>query len=535
MSDVNIYAEEGLLASVMLDLEALPDVMNTVLPSDFVEPRHRKIFHSMCALASDNIEINIVSIGRALREEGVLSEVGGVEFLANLFDPANTFASVADPVTYAEVVKEESLRRELADTGAMIASMSRLDSGVSIEQTLSNSQLALQRIGETALKSDSMTRLSDATDMITEKLKERSSTPTGLQGVPSGFIDLDKLTTGFMGGQFIIIAARPATGKSTLAVDFLRNAAFKAGYTAMIFSLEMDRSEIMDRIISAESNVLLENIRSGELSDDEWVGINGAIERIKDVDILIDDTPNITLEHIRAACLTQLRQPEGLDLIVVDYIQLMRSSGRVESRQQEVSEFSRSLKLLARELGRPVVALSQLNRGPEQRSDKRPQMSDMRESGSLEQDADIVILLHRQDAEGDGQEQSLLLLEKNRNGPAGVAIRLAPLLEYAKFGNGSGMFPPEESGYDQISASDIPMDEPGFEGVDAPILAAGAASDPVDSPPWSDPVDDIASTADSSSSRSVPSSPVPAVDSPRFPAADAPPVDYGEEPIGSVW
>jgi replicative DNA helicase len=238
-------------------------------------------------------------------------------------------------------------------------------------------------------------------------------------GVPTGFAELDRLTNGLHGGQLVIVAARPAVGKSTMAMDICRTASIKYGLTSCFFSLEMGRNEIVMRLLAAEATVPLQHMRNGSLSDNDWTKMATKMGTVSEAPLFIDDSPNLTMMEIRAKC-RRLKQRHDLRLVVVDYLQLMTSGKRVESRQQEVAEFSRSLKLLAKELDVPVVALSQLNRGPEQRQDKKPMLSDLRESGSLEQDADVVILLHREDLyEKDSPRagEADFIVAKHRNGP----------------------------------------------------------------------------------------------------------------------
>ena len=253
-------------------------------------------------------------------------------------------------------------------------------------------------------------------------------------GVPTGFQDLDALTNGLHTGQMVIIAARPAVGKSTLALDLARAAAVKHGLTAAFFSLEMSRNEITMRLLSAEARVALHAMRSGTMNDDDWTRLARRMSEVSEAPLFIDDSPNMSMMEIRAKC-RRLKQQHDLRLVVIDYLQLMTSGKRVESRQVEVSEFSRSLKLLAKELGVPVVALSQLNRGPEQRTDKKPMVSDLRESGSIEQDADVVILLHREDAyekESPRAGEADLIVAKHRNGPT-ATITVAFQGHYSRF------------------------------------------------------------------------------------------------------
>jgi replicative DNA helicase len=465
MVNADVYAEQGTLASVLIDPSIIQDVSEILTDEDFNEPRHKEIFSSIMDLFRNGKPIMSVTVAEHLRERGLLSGVGGVDFLSTLTDPMAPYSADADGIVYAEIVKDESIRRTLHETARNIATMSKLDSGVPSSDIIAMSQEALRAIADRNLVKDSASPVAGLKDDFFARIIERGEHKDGLQGIPSGLIDLDKKTTGFHPGQFIIIAARPAIGKSTLAVDFCRAASIKAGFTSMFFSLEMSKDEIMDRMSAAESNVLLDNIRSGKLSNGELDRLGEAWAQIAAANIVVDDSPTINIDHIRASSLRQATSPEGLDLIIIDYLQLMTSNKRVESRQQEVSEFSRSLKLLAKELGVPVIALSQLNRGPENRTEKQPKMSDMRESGSLEQDADIVIMLHAQADEATSANKIFVLLEKNRNGQAPVRIEVAPLLEYSKFGNGGGMYAATEPREDDEDGQYPEDNESGMIGV----------------------------------------------------------------------
>jgi len=270
-------------------------------------------------------------------------------------------------------------------------------------------------------------------DALTE-IEAISNRDGEMVGVPTGFADLDSLTNGLHPGQLIMIAARPSIGKSTLGVDFCRAASIKHGLTSAIFSLEMSRNEIVMRLLSAEAQVPLQHMRSGTMSEADWSKLAGKMGVVSEAPLFIDDSPNMNLMEIRAKC-RRLKQRHDLRLVVVDYLQLMTSGKRVESRQQEVSEFSRSLKLLAKELDVPVIAISQLNRGPEQRQDKRPMLADLRESGSLEQDADMVVLLHREDfyeRESPRAGEADFIVAKHRNGPT-ATITVAFQGHYSRF------------------------------------------------------------------------------------------------------
>lgn len=463
MSNAGLYAEEGLLSGIIKEPSIITEVIPHITSDDFSEPRYSTIYSAIAELFSEGKQPSLLNIGTKLREMGQLSNVGGFETLSALIDPTAPYAVDADVLTYADIVQEESIRRRLWSMSTATQNMAHPDSGVSINEVVAYNNATLIDIAARANTGNTIAKGSDMIDLMEEKINERASVTTGVQGVPTGFYDLDRATTGFQPGNLVIVAARPAVGKSTLAVDFLRNASIKAGMTAMMFSLEMSKNELMDRILAAEANIKLDTIRSGHLAQEDWTRFSEAKERIKESNFILDDSALANVEYIKSAAIKQKESPEGLHLIIVDYLQLMTSGKRVESRQQEVSEFSRGLKLMAKELGVPVVALSQLNRGSENRTEKRPKMSDLRESGSIEQDADIVILLHRENSDLPGSEQTLMLLEKNRNG-ATATIPLSALLAYAKFGNASGQFPSESA--EGVYSDELPPDdyeEPPFD------------------------------------------------------------------------
>jgi replicative DNA helicase len=277
-------------------------------------------------------------------------------------------------------------------------------------------------------------RLEEVLQQAFDEIEAMGSRGNELYGVPTGFHDLDELTNGLHAGQLIVVAGRPAMGKSTIGLDLLRSASIKHGQTSVMFSLEMGRSEITMRLLSAEARILLKNLRTGGMTDDDWNRLARKMGEIADAPLFIDDSPNLSMMEIRAKA-RRLKQRHELKLIVVDYLQLMSSPKKVENRQQEVAEMSRSLKLLAKELEVPVVAISQLNRGPEQRQDKRPQLADLRESGAIEQDADMVMLLHREDfyeRESPRAGEADLIVAKHRNGPTGTIV-VSSQLHYSRF------------------------------------------------------------------------------------------------------
>ena len=337
---------------------------------------------------------------------------------------------------YAEIVRERAILRRLVEAGTRIVQMgygTASGMGGDVDEVVDRAQQAVYEVTERRTSEDYI-RLDEVMQQAFDEIEAMGSRGSELYGVPTGFKELDELTNGFHPGQLIIVAGRPAMGKSTIGLDILRAASIKHGQTGAMFSLEMGRSEITMRLLSAEARVLLSHLRTGQMTDDDWNRLARKMGEIAEAPLFIDDSPNLSMMEIRAKT-RRLKQRHDLKIVVVDYLQLMSSPRRVENRQQEVAEISRSLKLLAKELEVPVIAISQLNRGSEQRADKRPQMADLRESGSLEQDADMVILLHREDfyeRESPRAGEADMIVAKHRNGPTKEVVVLSQL-HYSRF------------------------------------------------------------------------------------------------------
>lgn len=458
MNNLDVYAEEGVLANVLDDPESLVDVLEIINVDDFLEPRNAQIFDAFIELHQRGVKIRVTTVASALRDNGLLDKVGGTPYLTSLVNPTAPYHADGDAVVFANILKDESARRKMKAIAQDIVRMSATDSGSLADEVVAYAQDALQNIQiKNAARTAEM--VSSLVDDAVLAIHERSKNESGIQGIPSGFIDLDRKTTGWHPGQFVVIAARPGVGKSTLALDFVRAASCAHKYTSMFFSLEMSREDIMQRLLAAEGGINLNNIRDGKLSPEEWAKVDETATALQSKHIRIDDTPSMNIDHIRAACTRQSNQPEGLDLIVVDYLQLMSSGRRVESRQQEVAEFSRSLKLIAKEFGIPVIALSQLNRDSEKRGSEAPRMSDIRESGAIEQDADMIMFLHRESKDGGVTDQTVLTLEKNRQGESGVRVPLLARLDIAQFVSGAGQFRAPEELISNPEEYNIPPDD----------------------------------------------------------------------------
>jgi replicative DNA helicase len=402
---------------MLLSKDAVADVLEAVRSVDFYIPKHEIIFDSILTLYSHGEPTDVIAVTDELTKSGNLQRAGGPEYLHTLTGLVPTAANAG---YYASIVAEKAVLRRLVEAGTRIVQMGYASEG-EVTDLVNNAQAEIYGVAG-GVEAEDYVPLVQAIEAATEEIEHASGRDGSMTGVPTGFAELDTLTNGLHPGQLILIAARPALGKSTLALDFARAAAITNDMPAIFFSLEMGRSEIAMRLLSAESNIFLQKLRKGDVRSEDWTTLASTRGRIADAPLYIDDSPNMTLVEIRAKC-RRLKQKAGLKLVVIDYLQLMTSGKRVESRQQEVSEFSRALKLLAKELQVPVIALSQLNRGPEQRVDKKPALSDLRESGSLEQDADMVILLHRESAyekESSRPGEADLIIAKHRNGPTGT-------------------------------------------------------------------------------------------------------------------
>ncbi len=405
-------AEQGVLGAMLMSKDAIAEVLEVIKPTDFYRPAHELVYQAILDLYGQGEPADPVTVAAELERRGELSRVGGHIYLADLL---SSIAVAANAVYYAEIVRDKATLRRLVDASIKIAQLGYSGQG-EVADIVDVAQQAIYEVSE-GKRAEDYKPLRELLEPTYDEIEAIGARGGGLSGIPTGFTRLDELTNGLHGGQMIIIAARPAVGKSTLALDFARSASVKHQLATAFFSLEMSQTEIVMRLLSAEAGVTLQSIRNGQLGEEEWSRIVNRTRSFEDAPLFIDDSPNLTMMEIRAKA-RRLKQRHDLRLVVIDYLQLMSSGKKVESRQLEVSEFSRQAKLLAKELDVPVIALSQLNRGPEQRQDKKPMLSDLRESGSLEQDADIVILLHRDDMydKDNRTGEADLIIAKHRNG-----------------------------------------------------------------------------------------------------------------------
>ncbi|MCK6210397.1 replicative DNA helicase [Georgenia sp. EYE_87] len=416
----DVAAEQSVLGGMLLSKDAIADVVEELRGNDFYRPAHEFVYEAILDLYGRGEPADAVTVAAELTKRGEIARIGGAPYLHTLISSVPTAANAG---YYARIVREQAVLRRLVEAGTRIVQLGYATDGGDVEDLVNNAQAEVYAVSERRTSED-FVPLRDTINPTMEEIEAAADRGEGMIGVPTGFADLDALTNGLHGGQMIIIAARPAIGKSTIALDICRSASIKHGQTSVIFSLEMGRTEITMRLLSAEAQVPLQNMRKGTMREEDWTRMATAMSRVSEAPMFIDDSPNMSLMEIRAKC-RRLKQKHNLRLVVVDYLQLMSSGKRVESRQQEVSEFSRALKLLAKELEVPVIAVAQLNRGPEQRTDKKPMMSDLRESGSLEQDADVVMLLHREDAyekESPRAGEADIIVAKHRNGPTDTIV-----------------------------------------------------------------------------------------------------------------
>jgi replicative DNA helicase len=418
MPPQDLAAEQSVLGGMLLSKDAIADVIEILKAGDFYRPAHATIFDAILDLYGRGEPADPVTVAAALADGGGLARVGGASYLHTLISLVPTAANAG---YYARIVAERAVLRRLIEAGTRIVQLGQgaaSGQGRDVDDVVDMAQQAVYEVTERRTSED-YTVLEELLQPTMDEIEAIGAHGGVMSGVPTGFVDLDRLTNGLHPGQLIVVAARPGLGKSTFGLDVSRSASIRHGLTSAIFSLEMSKIEITMRLLSAEAKVPLHHLRSGQLSEDDWTKLARRMGEVSEAPLYIDDSPNMTMMEIRAKA-RRLKQRHDLRLIVLDYLQLMSSPKRTESRQQEVSELSRGLKLLAKELEVPVIAVSQLNRGPEQRTDKRPQLSDLRESGSIEQDADAVILLHREDyyeKESPRAGEADFIVAKHRNGP----------------------------------------------------------------------------------------------------------------------
>ncbi|MEG1548281.1 MAG: replicative DNA helicase [Clostridia bacterium] len=425
----SIEAEKSVLGSMLLSRDAVEAACETLKSEDFYVPAHQDIFAVMAKLNINGEAVDSVTVTDALSRAGKLEQVGSVVYITelSLFTP-----SAANISHYIRIVEERSIMRRLVHAGGEIAQDAMVGEKA-IDVMMDDAERAIFNISMKKSQ-DAMRHISETVAESYERIGELMKLKGAITGVPTGFIDLDKLTSGLQKSDLVIIAGRPSMGKTAFALGIAQYAAIYAQKTICIFSLEMPREQLVTRLLCAESEVDMQKIKTGTVSDAELLRIAEKTDPLSRANIYIDDTGGIGVGEIRSKC-RRLKSRAGLDIVVIDYLQLMQTAGRGENRVTEIGEVTRSLKILARELQVPIVLLSQLSRGPETRQDHHPMMSDLRESGAIEQDADVIMLLYRQavyDTEADNTTE--IIVAKHRNGPTGT-VEVAWVENFAKFAN----------------------------------------------------------------------------------------------------
>jgi replicative DNA helicase len=433
----SVEAEQSVLGALLIDSTAWDQVADVVVTNDFYRPDHRLIFEALGELVAGGRPGDVVTTSEQLQRRGRLEEAGGLAYLGTLARDTPTAANVR---AYAAIVRERALLRALIEAGRGITASVFDDQGRSARELVDEAERRVFEIAEAGARGrEGAQKVGAMLPQIIDQIDERHSNPDKLRGLATGFSEFDKKTGGLRPGDLIIVAGRPSMGKTTLAVNMAEYAAVHPDIRAAvaIFSMEMPSEQVIERMLSSIGHVPLNNIRSGRISDDDWTRITSATSQLSDARIFIDESPALTPTELRARARRLKRENHGLDLIVVDYLQLMQVAGTKENRATEIAEISRSLKALAKELSVPVIALSQLNRSVEQRTEKKPVMSDLRESGSLEQDADMILLIYRDEVYDKNTTKKGIAeidLAKHRNGEIGTFL-LTFQGPYSRFAN----------------------------------------------------------------------------------------------------
>jgi replicative DNA helicase len=444
--------EKAFLCTLFATPETLYDVAEYIEPDKFNDPRNQLIYETVLNLYEMGKDTSLPSVVGALNRNGTLQEAGNLNYLREIVAPSDIYSMNADPIGLATLIKEEAKVRAIKTASENISQVTIDRDGTDADTMLGYAEQQIQEIVNSDTTSSTSASIVDLLPEVLQDIENaKELAANSVAGVPTGFPEFDEMTQGFKPGQMIIVAARPAVGKSTLAVDFARNAAFLAGKTVLIFSLEMSKKELVTRVISAEARVKSQQLKTGDLTPEDWMNIQEAKERLQNGNLIIDDYANTSISRVRSVATRQKNRPTGLDMIIIDYIGLMEipsTKRNSDSRTTDISALSRNIKLLAKELEIPIIALSQLNRKSEERQDRRPMVSDLRESGSLEQDADMVLLLHRPETadENNRPGETDLILGKHRGGPVGT-VPLTSMLEYSKFVPGRGAIPREAGTY----------------------------------------------------------------------------------------
>ena len=428
----SMEAEQSVIGSMLMDREAIITASEIVTADDFYQHQYGVMYESMVELFNEGKPVDLVTLQNRLKEKDVPPEVSSLEFVRDIITTVPTSANVK---YYATIVKEKAVLRRLIRVNEEIANDCYLGRDP-LETILADTEKKIFDLLQSRSSGDFVPIRQVALNVL-ENIEKASKTKETVTGVPTGFIDLDYKTSGFQPSDFILIAARPSMGKTAFVLNVVDHVAVKKGIPCMVFSLEMSKEQLVNRMLSMESNVDSQKLRTGTLTDSDWDAVVEGVGIIGGSKLIIDDTPGISISELRSKC-RKMKLEHGLGMVIIDYLQLMTGSGKSsDNRQQEISEISRSLKALAREMQAPVVALSQLSRACETRTDHRPMLSDLRESGAIEQDADVVMFLYRDDyynKDSEMKDMAEVIIAKQRNGPIGT-VNLVWMPQYTKFAN----------------------------------------------------------------------------------------------------
>lgn len=430
----SVEAEQAVLGGLLLVPESWDRVADRLIESDFYRRDHQMIFRAIGELQNKSMPPDAVTLGEWFESQGIAELVGGSRYILEL---ASTTPSAANITAYADIVRDKSVLRKLIDAGTEITSDGFEPEGRPTQEILEKAEMSVFRIAEAGARGrQGFVPMRTAVKEAFQQLQQRFENKGAITGLPTGFTDLDEITAGLQPSDLIIVAARPSMGKTALAVNIAEYAAIKTKKAVAVFSMEMSASQLAFRLISSLGRINQQHLRTGDLQDEEWPRVTSAITLLGEAKIFIDDTPGLSPVELRSRS-RRLKREHDLGLIVVDYLQLMAVPGNQENRATEISEITRGLKALAKELNVPVMALSQLNRSLEQRSDKRPVMADLRESGAIEQDADVILFIYRDEVYNkDTADKGMaeIIISKQRNGPTGT-VKLTFLGQYTKFEN----------------------------------------------------------------------------------------------------